>query len=74
MSKLRKLFVVTPKDLSMQKFSSVDIANRMTKTDELSMRLPRSFARTVTRILEHDRSTDANNAKTSSSKRDRSDR
>lgn len=56
MSKLRKFFSASPKDLSMQKLSVSEIVNRMKQTDEQSMRLPRSFARTVSKILEHERS------------------
>lgn len=56
MSKLRKFFSVTPKNLSMQKLSASEIANRMKQTDEQSMQLPRSFAKTVSKILEQERS------------------
>jgi len=52
MLKIKKFFCLSSKDLSAKSLSVTEIAERMERTDENSLRLPRSFAKSVTQIME----------------------
>ena len=54
--KIRRFFSVSPRELSMQNFTVSEIASKMDKTDENSLRLPRSFARSVSQIIKNESS------------------
>ena len=54
--KIKQFFSVSPRELSMQNLTVSEIASKMDKTDENSLRLPRSFARTVSQIIKHESS------------------
>jgi hypothetical protein len=52
MSRLKRFFSASARDLNMKQFTPYEIAAKMQQTDENSLRLPRGFARTVSRILQ----------------------
>jgi hypothetical protein len=58
MRRLKSFFSASARDLNMKQLTPNEIAVRMQRTDEKSMRLPRSFARTVSQIIANQEGSD----------------